>query len=49
MNKDYSRTLVFPLKISRKEEEQLKRASVQQEKTKAQLIREGFLDHSRNH
>lgn len=42
-SRDYSRTRVFPLKISKHEEELLQISSVQENKSKAQLIREGFL------
>jgi len=42
--KDRQRNKVFPIRISRKEEEFLKEESQRQQKSIAALIREGYLE-----
>ncbi len=42
--KDHQRNKVFPIRISRKEEEFLKEESQRQQRSIATLIREGYLE-----
>ncbi len=45
--KDHIKNKVFPIRISRQEEESLKREAEIQQKSMAELIREGYLERIR--